>query len=67
MAEQLDVDSIDFRPAEGGLTSETRYNGKNGSFGNTKRAIHPNLGSAMKHIKKTIGHHFAKKSSMKKG
>lgn len=76
MAEQTDIDSIDFKPATGGLISTTRRMSKGGKFGpdyKSETAVHPSLDHAVRHMKKTFGESLSKKKkekepmSMKKG
>lgn len=63
------VDSVEFRPADGGLVSETRgkiaRKGRGGMGPEYKHStgVHTTLSSAVAHMKKNLAHHFAKKKS----
>lgn len=70
MPEQTDVDSIEFKPATGGLVSHTsRMEKGKGDYGMHKReiAVHPSLAHAMRHMKVTLGASFGKKEASVKG
>lgn len=65
------VDSVEFRPADGGLVSETRGKLKSPGKGKSmigpeykhSTGVHTTLSSAVAHMKKNLAHHFAKKKS----
>lgn len=68
------VESIDFKPAIGGMISETRRKVSGGKFGpdwKHETAVHPSIGHAVRHLKAAFGKSAGKKSdrsaSMKKG
>jgi len=59
------VESISFRPAEGGLVSETTTKYKRGGSGggpdseyDRETGIHPTIEHAIAHLKETMGHHY---------
>ena len=66
------VDSVEFRPADGGLVSETRGKAKLSGKGRDamtdykhSTGVHTTLASAVAHMKKHLSHHFSKKTGKK--
>lgn len=60
-----EVCEVSFKPAKGGLVSETRTKSKRGGQGGgpdydyeTENGVHSTLEHASKHLKSTLGHHF---------
>lgn len=60
------VTSVEFRPAKGGVVSETRTETKRGGQGggpmcdyDSATAVHPTLESAADHLKKHMGNAFS--------
>jgi hypothetical protein len=77
-ASKKELIEISFRPAKGGLISETRHKSRgNGFMSDSETAVHPNIGHAMKHMKESVGAEplkkkepgakKAKSASMRKG
>lgn len=61
-----ELQDVTFRPAKGGLISETSHRIKGGKFGQDYKretAVHGSLGHAVRHLKSVMG---GGKSSMKK-
>ncbi len=59
------LDEVSFRPATGGLISETRRKSKNGDFGSDYKretAVHSNIGQAVRHLKSVMGSGVEKKA-----
>lgn len=63
-----EVMEVSFRPAKGGVISETRSRTKRGGQGGgpdydyeTENGVHPTVKHAAAHLEKTLGHAFAGK------
>lgn len=67
------VQGIEFKPATGGMISETRHKVSGGKYGpdyKYETAVHPSIGHAVRHLKAAFGKKSEKKgkgSSMRKG
>lgn len=68
-----EIQECSFRPAKGGMISETRWKTAGGKFGpdyKTETAVHGSLGHAVRHLKSVMGQAEHKKKeksgSMKK-
>ncbi len=69
-----EVDEVSFKPAEGGVISETRSKYKRGGQGGGPdydyehtTAIHSTIEHAQAHLAKTMGGHYGKESEPEKG
>lgn len=63
------VAGIEFKPADGGMISETRHRTAGDKYGPSfehKTAVHAKLSDAVAHLKKHMGGSFAKKQSPEK-
>ncbi len=57
MADHKEVMEVSFKPAAGGMISETRTKGKAGKFGHDYEnhvAVHGSIGHAARHLKKVM-------------
>jgi hypothetical protein len=66
MAKKAEIVEVSFKPATGGIVSETRSKMRRGGQGGgpdwdyeTESGVHPTLKHASEHLKATLGHHFA--------
>lgn len=67
-----EVKEVSFRPAKGGIVSETRKETKRGGQGGGpisdyehETAVHPTIESAHEHLSAMMGHHFKGKAEAK--
>lgn len=67
-----EVESVQFKPAKGGVISETRHKIKRGGQGGGplhdyehETAVHPTIESAHAHLTAMMGHSFAGKAEEK--
>jgi hypothetical protein len=65
MAKNGEVCEVSFKPAKGGVISETRTKMKRGGQGGgpdydykTENGVHPSMEHASAHLKSTLGHSF---------